>query len=204
MSHDDAAPGSSRAAAPTLGLRRRAVRPLLTDEQRGEIEEAFSLFDVEKVGSVDAHELKVALRALGFEVKKADVRALIAEFAGGDDRVGHDAFVAILTKKYLGRDPEDDFRKAFALFDEDGSGKVTAKNLRRVARELGESIAEDELDAMIGACGCAPCRAFRCVFTHSPSPPPPPPLVRAEEFDSANEGSITLDNFLEIMRTASA
>lgn len=110
------------------------------------------MFDVEKVGSVDVHELKVALRALGFEVKKADVRALIAEHAGGgDDRVGHDAFVAILTKKYLARDPEDDFRKAFALFDEDGSGKVTAKNLRRVARELGESIAEDELEAMIGA-----------------------------------------------------
>jgi centrin-3 len=151
-SAEDFGASSSRAAhgGATLGLRRRLARPQLTDDQRGEIEEAFTLFDVEKVGSVDAHELKVALRALGFEVKKADVRALVAEHAGGEDRIGHDAFVAILTKKYLARDPEEEFRKAFSLFDEDGSGKVTAKNLRRVSRELGENIADDELEAMIG------------------------------------------------------
>jgi hypothetical protein len=34
-------------------------RPQLTDEQKAEIKEAFDLFDSEKTGSIDYHELKV-------------------------------------------------------------------------------------------------------------------------------------------------
>ncbi len=35
------------------------VRPELTDEQKQEIKEAFDLFDTDKSGSIDYHELKV-------------------------------------------------------------------------------------------------------------------------------------------------
>ena len=121
-----------------------------------------------------------------------------------------------------------DFRKAFALFDEDGTGKVTAKNLRRIARELGETIAEDELDAMIGAAAgrvralprraasqsqplspsCARERRYRPPVhgSHSQNPltTPRTPPRRAEEFDTGGEGAISLESFLEIMRSASA
>lgn len=37
--------------------------------------EAFDLFDTDKSGSIDYHELKVAIRALGFDVKKEVRRA---------------------------------------------------------------------------------------------------------------------------------
>ena len=45
-------------------------RQELSEEQRQEIKEAFELFDTDKTGTIDYHELKVAMRALGFDVKK--------------------------------------------------------------------------------------------------------------------------------------
>lgn len=37
--------------------------------------------------------------------------------------------------------------KIFALFDEDGTGAITFRNLKKVATELGESLTDDELQA---------------------------------------------------------
>ena len=59
--------------------RRTHSRPELTDEQKQEIKEAFELFDTDKDGSVDYHELKVAMRALGFDLKKAEVLKILRD-----------------------------------------------------------------------------------------------------------------------------
>ena len=49
----------------------------LTEEQRQEIKEAFDLFDTEGAGVIDARELKVAMRALGFEPKRDEIKKMI-------------------------------------------------------------------------------------------------------------------------------
>lgn len=51
----------------------------LSDDQRQEIREAFDLFDTDKDGAIDYHELKVAMRALGFDMKKAEVLDILRE-----------------------------------------------------------------------------------------------------------------------------
>lgn len=54
-------------------------RTELTEEQKQEIKEAFDLFDTDGSGAIDAKELKVAMRALGFEPKKEEVKKMMAE-----------------------------------------------------------------------------------------------------------------------------
>ena len=51
----------------------------LNEEQRAEIKEAFDLFDTNGSGIIDLQDLKVALRALGFEPAKSEIKTLINE-----------------------------------------------------------------------------------------------------------------------------
>mmetsp|Transcript_8926 Transcript_8926/g.32943 ORF Transcript_8926/g.32943 Transcript_8926/m.32943 type:complete len:174 (-) Transcript_8926:2134-2655(-) len=143
----------------------------LSDEQKQEIREAFDLFDTDKDAAIDSHELKVALRALGFHVKKDEIHSLMALY--DEDETGHvtfQQFLTICTEKMADRDPLDEIRKAFMLFDDDKSGTITVKNLRKVAREIGENMSDEELHAMI------------------------------DEFAKDREGEISEDEFLAIMR----
>uniref|UniRef100_A0A2K6MQW7 EF-hand domain-containing protein n=1 Tax=Rhinopithecus bieti TaxID=61621 RepID=A0A2K6MQW7_RHIBE len=78
-------------------------------------------------------------------------------------------FNEVVTDWILERDPHEEILKAFKLFDDDDSGKISLRNLRRVARELGENMSDEELRAMI------------------------------EEFDKDGDGEINQEEFIAIM-----
>ncbi|KAG8759471.1 Calcium-binding component of the spindle pole body (SPB) half-bridge [Serendipita sp. 396] len=125
-------------------------RPELSEEQKQEIKEAFELFDSDKDNRIDYHELKVAMRALGFDLKKAEVLKLLRDHdRSGLNLMEYDDFAKIMAEKILARDPAEEIRRAFQLFDDDNTGKISKKNLKRVVRELNETLDDDELQAMI-------------------------------------------------------
>ena len=70
-------------------------QPALTEDQRQEIKESFELFDSDKDGAVDYHELKVAMRALGFDLKKVEVVDLLKRYGGDDGLMDFEAFQRI-------------------------------------------------------------------------------------------------------------
>lgn len=122
----------------------------LTDEQRQEIKEAFSVFDTDSDGLLDYHELKVAMRALGFDTKKQDVLQIIKDHDRNARRlINYDDFYQVMAAKIAARDPLEEIKRAFQLFDHEKSGKISFQNLKRVAQELGENLDDEELQAMI-------------------------------------------------------
>jgi len=128
----------------------KKAHPGLTAEQVSAIKEAFDLFDTDSSGSIDAKELKVAMRALGFEPTKEEIRKMIADcdkdFSGNID---YTEFLNMMASKMAERDPREEIMKAFRLFDDDGSGTINFDKLKRVAKELGESATDSDLQTMI-------------------------------------------------------
>merc|ERR1712097_98713 len=113
----------------------------LTEEQLDEIREAFSLFDSDASGMIDIRELKAAMRALGFELKK-----MVNDIDNdGNGTIEFAEFLMMMTAKMGEKDTREDIEKVFKLFDDDNTNKISFRNLARVAEELGENIDDEEL-----------------------------------------------------------
>ena len=124
----------------------------LSEEQRQEIKEAFELFDTEGTGRIDSKELRVAMRALGFEPRKEEVARLVASVVDEDESgsITYKTFVEMMAVKMGEKDGREEMAKAFRLFDVGEKGVISFQDLKRVARELGESMTDEELQEMIG------------------------------------------------------
>ena len=64
-------------------------------------------------GTIDYHELKVAMRALGFDAKKQDLLKYIEQYDREDTgRINFQDFNEILSQQMLDRDPDEEIFKA--------------------------------------------------------------------------------------------
>ena len=83
---------------------------MLSEQQRSEIRQAFDLFDSEGQGVIDATALKVVLRALGFEPRTEEVRAMIASVDKSENKEGFidfNEFLELLQQKMCETDTKE-------------------------------------------------------------------------------------------------
>merc|ERR1712070_893324 len=121
-----------------------------TEDEVEEIREAFNLFDTDGSGTIDPKELKVAMQSLGFESKNPTIYQMIADLdKDGAGHIDFEEFLDAITSKLGDKETRAGINKIFALFDDDKTGTVSLKNLKRVAKELGETMTDDELREMI-------------------------------------------------------
>ena len=125
----------------------------LTEAEIEEAREAFNLFDVDGSGRIDPKELKEAMISLGYTNNNAVISDMIADLdkdSTGD--IDFDEFLNIFTLQIGaggGEESREDIAKIFHLFDVEKSGYISLNQLKRVARELGETMSDAELLEMI-------------------------------------------------------
>lgn len=145
--------------------RPRGAPRKLTEEESVEVDFAFQ--QLAQIGAggaggatgphtVGPRQLKTALRAMGFPVKKADVAALLRD-AGYDSpdpscntpRIDAASFRELVGAQLASRPPGSEVARAFALFDLTGSGRVSARDLGMIAKQLMADIDPAEVADMI-------------------------------------------------------
>ena len=125
-------------------------------------------------GDVDGDEFKAALSQLIPQLSDNILEAVYREVdTDGDGTIDFNEFLDMMTAKMGERDSREEILKAFRLFDDDETGKISFKNLKRVAKELGENMTDEELQEMI------------------------------DEADRDGDGEINEEEFLRIMKKTS-
>ena len=100
----------------------------ITEEQQAEVKEVFHLFDLDKDNCLSAAESRFALKSLGIELKTHQLIELLKKNGYTDPKVSYAQFFQITKKLLVDRDPLDEVRRAFQLFDEEGKGTISIKN----------------------------------------------------------------------------
>ena len=76
--------------------------------------------------------------------KKEEIKKMISDIdKDGSGTIDFSEFLEMMTSKMSGRDSREEILKAFRLFDDDETGKISFRNLKRVAKELGENMTDE-------------------------------------------------------------
>lgn len=112
--------------------------------------QAFQLFDKDGDGSITTTELGTVMRSLGQSPTEDDLRQMINEVdADGSGTIDFAEFLTLMARKIKTKDSEAEIVEAFKVFDKDGSGKISADELRQVMHNLGEKLSDQEVEEMI-------------------------------------------------------
>jgi centrin-1 len=90
------------------------------------------------------------MTSLGFEAKNGSIFQMIADLdSDGNGNIDFPEWIALMTTKMSDKNTRANYAKVFAMYDDEKTGFLSAKNLRRVAEQLGESVTEQEIQELI-------------------------------------------------------
>ncbi|XP_071450835.1 centrin-3-like [Hetaerina americana] len=123
---------------------------VISEECKKNIHEAFRIFDGDEDGFIDYYELKAAIRALGFPIKKEAVKKILKTYDKPNGRkIGYSDFYDVLADMTIKRDPEDEMKYAYSLFLDDNSDGIGFLQLKKAAQSVNENLTEEEIQGMI-------------------------------------------------------
>ncbi|KNC54951.1 uncharacterized protein AMSG_12329 [Thecamonas trahens ATCC 50062] len=136
--------------------------PTLSKEKRARFREAFARMDHDGSGQLNANDISELLSRLGYEVTREEVLGYIGEVdEDGDGEISFPEFVDMLTLHknavlagvvddlILSDEQIRELEDVFNLFDADRDGTISASELEKVLRDLGQEVDHDELVEMI-------------------------------------------------------
>jgi calmodulin len=90
------------------------------------------------------------MKKLGSNPTDDDIQQMIKSVDdNGDGEIDFDEFLILMSTKKKNEDPDKELMDAFKVFDADGSGTISRKELKKLMKQLGQKLSDQELDAMM-------------------------------------------------------
>jgi Ca2+-binding EF-hand superfamily protein len=127
----------------------------IPEDMIAEYREAFDLFDLDKNGLISPYEIQKIMKDLGNKLSMSEVEEIFRKFdANGDGLISFEEFVTMIhTHNFsVEESNEDSVLKAFKLFDDKNTGKITTETFRIILIKLGKMFNEDEVNKFFKIC----------------------------------------------------
>lgn len=128
----------------------RSPVEVLSDEQIQSLKDVFDLFDKDHSGSISTSELGDVMRSLGQNPTDAELQDMVNEVdTDNSGTIEFNEFMAMMSTSIQPKDFAEETMAAFKVFDKDGSGTISAEELKQVMKSLGENLTDAEIEDMI-------------------------------------------------------
>ena len=123
----------------------------LTEMEIALYKEAFQIFDKHSEGYISSKELGTIMSSLGFNISDEDLNEIINIYDNDENNnlIDFISFLEIISKKKDNIYKEEDLIDAFRIFDKEGNGKISSKELRYVIMSSGEDFNENYIKELI-------------------------------------------------------
>ncbi|XP_074656024.1 neo-calmodulin-like isoform X2 [Tubulanus polymorphus] len=125
----------------------------LSQKERKEFKEAFTLFDKDGDGKITTYELASVMHFLGSKPSQEQIEVMIDQVdTDGNGTVEFEEFLRMMSNnpiKTLPKTEDEEMREAFKVFDRDNDGFIDAQELRFTMNNLGQPLSDEDVKAMI-------------------------------------------------------
>ena len=128
---------------------RNYISSEFTEKDIIQIKDVFDSFDIDRNGIITPNDLRNSLQAFGFNAAKDTIYDIMAEFdeneSGG---LSFKEFLQMLMTRSQFTETRAEVQKVFSKYDYNRKGWISFEDLKKMGKELGEDIEEDEIEEM--------------------------------------------------------
>lgn len=116
--------------------------------QEAELRQAFELFDKDGSGSIDKQELASVMLSLGVDMTESELATLYVQMdPSGDGVIDFGEFCDVMAPDAIPETPAQVAASVFLMLDKDGSGKITATELKESVKLVNPMVTDDDIAA---------------------------------------------------------